>query len=110
MLACVQAGPADLDGAGGVIEQAEGDRDQLVGTAWLDDLDGVPARLPASETSASTGTIRTPETVAVVIDTCTGAWSRCPVAAGSDGVTSTVMTGVLEVPPLLGGVVAMVPA
>jgi hypothetical protein len=35
-------------------------------------------------------------TVAVVIDTSTGAWSSLPVAAGWSGVTSTSIVGELE--------------
>ena len=45
----------------------------------------------------------------VVIDTCTGAWSRSPVAVGSSGVTSTVMVGLDPLLPLPEGVVATVP-
>src|SRR5262249_29290930 len=69
------------------------------GTRWCAPL-GVTSSTAypplASASSAATGTVRALCTVAVVIDTRTGAWSRLPVAAGCSGVTCTATVGAAD--------------
>ena len=103
--------PADLDEPVGVVEQPELDARPADARPPRRLLDRVAAARRA-RAARSTGTTSAFLTLAVVIETSTGAWSSRPVAAGSVGVTSTSIVGELDPPPppwSLDGVVATVP-
>ena len=94
----------------GVVEEPELDRDEVTAEASAH-LDGVAAARER-EQRVDRHDEGVPRRCAVVIETCTGAWSSRPVAAGCVGVTSTSIVG-LPPPPLSWpvelGVVATVP-
>src|SRR6202035_2910483 len=72
---------------------ASSKRPRETGTrGWTPPAEPAPTAYPplANERRALTGTTSALGTLAVVMATWTGAWSRLPVAAGSEGVMSTV--------------------
>ena len=107
LLAGGQTRPRHLNQPVGVVEQAQGDRHQVVDAVRSDDLHGVAAARLGQQ--GVDGHHQGVGTVLVVIVTSTGAWSQAPVAVGSVGFTSTVMVGVLLELPRRWGVVATVP-